>query len=209
MSSGKELIPSYIDCEALPELFPTHKHSAEFWEALGRAVATFAYLEHILKDAILAITSVQPIPESEVDEAFETWLKAVDKTIVASMAFLITSFEKAVQDHLDTEKKELARLVNELEKAKAYRDVICHGAWQAAPDEDGKSIPRFVKRDITAKERKALPLEDKLIFESGVDAELLNSIRISVVELSCDIINVVTEMGYKFPGSNGPGKSIV
>ena len=37
-----------IDHENLPESFPTHHHTGEFWEVWGRAVATYGFLEEIL-----------------------------------------------------------------------------------------------------------------------------------------------------------------
>jgi hypothetical protein len=208
MDSGKKPTPSYIDFKTLPELFPTHKHSAEFWEVLGRAVGTFGYLEKILKDAILAITAVQPVSEADFDDAYQSWLKTVNEIITDSMARLIKKFEKAVRDHPKTEKKDIDWLICELEKAKAYRDVICHGAWLGNPDKDGKSIPWFVKKDMTAKPSKSDPLQGKLLFETEINAEVIEAVRKSVVELACEVINVVTLMGYQFPGSNGPGKPI-
>lgn len=208
MDSGKKPTPSYIDFETLPELFPTHKHSAEFWEVLGRTVGTFGYVEQILKDAILAITAVQPVSEAEFGDAYQNWLKTVNETITAPMGVLIKKFENAVRENPKTEKKDVDWLICELEKAKSYRDVICHGAWLGDPDEDGKSIPRFVKKDMTAKLSKSDPLQGKLLFETEVNAEFIEAVRTSVVELACEIINVVTLMGYQFPGSNGPGKPI-
>lgn len=37
-----------VDVDALPGRFPTHLHEPAFWESLGRAVATFGFLEEIL-----------------------------------------------------------------------------------------------------------------------------------------------------------------
>ena len=37
-----------VDLDRLPANFPTHRHEAEFWEALGRGVATFGFLEEVL-----------------------------------------------------------------------------------------------------------------------------------------------------------------
>ena len=34
-----------INRDALPEKFPTHLHDHDFWEALGRAVASEAFFE--------------------------------------------------------------------------------------------------------------------------------------------------------------------
>ena len=42
----------FVDEDGLPDGFPTHGHEAAFWESLGRAVATFGFLEEILEKAI-------------------------------------------------------------------------------------------------------------------------------------------------------------
>ena len=45
-----------VDLDRLPRDFPTHRHDAACWEGLGRAVATFGFLEEILGKAIFALT---------------------------------------------------------------------------------------------------------------------------------------------------------
>ena len=42
-----------VDMDTLPADFPTHRHKSEFWEKLGRAVATYGFLEEVLGKAIL------------------------------------------------------------------------------------------------------------------------------------------------------------
>ncbi|TXL03801.1 hypothetical protein BMR09_14075, partial [Methylococcaceae bacterium CS3] len=41
-----------IDKEKIHKGYPTHKHQADFWEHLGRTVATFGYLEATLVKGI-------------------------------------------------------------------------------------------------------------------------------------------------------------
>jgi len=53
---------SVVNIEELPTGFPTHKHPSEFWEALGRTVATFGFLEETLGKAIFAFTATRRIP---------------------------------------------------------------------------------------------------------------------------------------------------
>lgn len=62
-----------LDRDRLPSDFPTHRHSSEFWEQLGRAVATFGFLEEILKKAIFALTATRPYTPDEIEEAFSKW----------------------------------------------------------------------------------------------------------------------------------------
>ena len=53
--------------------FPTHLHPAEFWEALGRVVATFGFLEETLGKAIFSFTATREYPEEELEPAFAGW----------------------------------------------------------------------------------------------------------------------------------------
>ena len=54
-----------IDRSGLPVSYPTHAHQPEFWEALGRSVATFGFLEEVLLKAIFALTATTHISEAE------------------------------------------------------------------------------------------------------------------------------------------------
>ena len=52
-----------IDSSTLPEKYPTDKHEAVFWESLGRAVATFGFLEEVLSKAIYSLPSILFYPK--------------------------------------------------------------------------------------------------------------------------------------------------
>ena len=75
MSEEDTEIKRYVvNMDILPELYPTDKYSAQFWEHLGRAVATFSFLEGILKRAIFAFTATRRYDSAEEAEAaYETW----------------------------------------------------------------------------------------------------------------------------------------
>jgi hypothetical protein len=54
-----EVNRSIIDRDRLPPLFPTHGHSPQFWEQLGRTIATYGFLEEALGKAIFAFTATR------------------------------------------------------------------------------------------------------------------------------------------------------
>lgn len=62
---------SIIDRDNLPGMFPTHRHEPEFWEHLGRAIASFGFLEEVLGKAIFAFTATRrhrcSIPDDHID----------------------------------------------------------------------------------------------------------------------------------------------
>jgi hypothetical protein len=55
----------------LPPQYPTHRQDPKFWEALGRTIATFGFLEEILGKAIFAFTATREYADDEIEEALE------------------------------------------------------------------------------------------------------------------------------------------
>ncbi len=43
----EKIVRSVVDLDGLPDQFPTHEHEGAFRESLGRAVATFGFLEEV------------------------------------------------------------------------------------------------------------------------------------------------------------------
>src|SRR5450432_3099560 len=88
-----------VDICNLPPLFPTHRHSASFWEHLGRTVATFGLLEEVLGKAIFALTGTVPYDESKVQEAVEKWLPTLERALSDALGSLIDAYGKAYRNH--------------------------------------------------------------------------------------------------------------
>jgi hypothetical protein len=175
-------------------MFPTHKHEPKFWESLGRAVATFGFLEEILAKAIFAFTATKPYSEEEIQKAYENWLSKLQNALSDQLWNLIESYGKAVREHPDATIENLDELLGQLKKAAKIRNVICHGSWRS-PNPDGASVPFFVNRQQEC-------------FETAIDIPYLLQLQKHVLELICAVINTVTHMGLQFPGSQGPGAVI-
>lgn len=184
-----------IDVSNLPGNFPTHRHPGEFWEALGRTVATFGFLEEVLGKAIFSFTATRKIPENQIEAEFKKWLPTLQRALSDPLNGLIDAYGKAVRDNKAATITNLDSLLEALRNAALLRNVLCHGSWQA-PDEQGRSVPFFVDK----KNR---------IFETPIDIPYLRQVQLHVVELACNIIDTVTHMGWQFPGSSGPGNPIV
>ena len=192
MTEDSEIERLYTDCAQLPANYPTHKHSAEFWEALGRAVATFGFLEWVLGRAIFALTATRKIPADQFEVEYEKWLPTLEKALTDPLGSLIREYERAVQANDEANIPD--DLLKQLRKAAMLRNVICHGTWQS-PDDKGRSVPLYMDKKRNC-------------FATPIGVAYLAQLRQAVVEFSCDVINSVTQMGYQFPGSEGPGKSI-
>ena len=190
-----EKIPQVVDLESLPERFPTHRHDSSFWESLGRTIATFGFLEEILGKAIFSFTATKSYDdEFERDAAFEAWLPRLEKALTDPLGSLIYQYGKAVREHPEATTDNLDYFLDALCKASKIRNVLCHGSWRA-PDTGGASIPFFVNRR-------------KMVFNTAIDCEFLDQTQRHVSELSCAVMNSVTRMGWKFPGSAGPSMPI-
>lgn len=190
-----DLRRSVINQDVLPENFPTHRHAGAFWEALGRTVATFGFLEETIAKAIFAFTGTREMPAHKIEAEFEKWLSTLQKALSDPLGGLIDAYGKAVRQHPDATLTNLQDLLDDLRKAAELRNVLCHGSWRV-PDAAGRSIPHYVDR----KNR---------VFETPIDAAYLDQVRRHVVELTCAVINSVSHMGWQFPGSQSPGKQIL
>lgn len=190
--SSKERHAHIINKDALPELYPTHLHDGQFWEALGRTVATFGLLEEALLKAVFAFTAQRECDPENIEEEFAAWVRELQKAMTDPLGGLIPRYRKAAKEYPEEMLEGFDDLLADLDSAKDLRNVLCHGSWRA-PDEAGKSIPFFVNK----KGEK---------FEELVDKDYLNTVQAHVVELICEVVNSVTVHGWQFPSSGGPGK---
>jgi len=196
MTSSNKKTGHIIDLNSLPKKFPTHRQSADFWEHLGRVVATFGFLEEILGKAIFAMTATTQYSEENIREASEKWRSKLEKALVDPLGGLIDTYGKAVRDNQSKtiSKEDLESLLDDLRSASQIRNVVCHGSWRTAGN-PSIARPFFVKRGME-------------IFDSDIDLEFLSQTAKFAAELACRVINTVTHMGYQFPGSNGLGDPI-
>jgi hypothetical protein len=179
----------------LPQKYPTQLHEPEFWEWLGRAVATFGFLELTLGRAIFALTATRIYEnEEELRKANEKWLPILEKALTDELGGLIRKFDESVRAHSTPCKVDFyGKLIEDLDRAKEIRNILCHASWQS-PDSKGKSLPFFVRRD-------------RQIVETKMDVAYLQQVQQGTANLSGYIVNVVLSMGLQFPGSKGPGNS--
>nr|CAX84116.1 conserved uncharacterized protein [uncultured bacterium] len=194
MSDGQEPRSYLIDMDRLPVLFPTHRHTAEFWEHLGRAVATFGFLEEIMGKAIFAFTATTRYAPEDVEAAYQAWLPKLEKALTDTLPFLADAYKKAVDENPAARTEDVGGLSEKIKEAAKLRNVLCHGSWHP-PEEDGSCRVFYVDRRLG-------------LFDQPVDIEWLRDVQAHVAELACHVMNSVTAMGVQFPGSSGPGTSI-
>ncbi|EGR3406654.1 hypothetical protein DMN98_25640 [Vibrio parahaemolyticus] len=187
-------MPIYnVKIEDLPEQFPTHNHSPLFWESLGRTIVTYGFLEEILLRAIFALSVTKEHKDSDLELVYEKWAGLMERSLSDQLGSLIDSFSKQARTH-QCVSSDIEQLVHDLHEASKLRNVLCHGSW-AVPDSSGKSVPFFVNKN-------------KEIFDTPIDVNYLNRVQKHVKELSCSVIHTVTQKGFRFPGTNGPGREV-
>ena len=157
-----------------------------FGSVLGRAVASFGFLEEILSKAIFSFTATRPYQADEVQKAYDKWLPLLERIVADPLGNLIDTYGKSVRSHpkATINDKDLNDLLSDLRKASKIRNVLCHGSWQP-PKAGGASVPFFINRQ-------------QEIFETAVDCQFLIDVQKHVAELSCVVINTVTHMGWQF-----------
>ena len=175
-------------------MFPTHLHLPQFWEQLGRTIATYGFLEEVLGKAIFAFTATRSYSPEEIDEAYQAWLPQLERALTDQLWNLADSYGKAARNNPDTTTVNIGELVEYIKKATVTRNVLCHGSWQT-PNAIGATVPLFVNRQ-------------KQVFDTAIDIAYLEKVQAHVAELICSVIDTVTHMGWQFPGGTGPGKPI-
>lgn len=193
MENEPEIKGFVVDIKQLPANYPTHRHDAALWEALGRAVATFGFLEEVLGKAIFAFTATRAIPPDQIETEYKKWLPTLEGALVDPLGGLIDSYGRAARNHQNTPPS-LDDLLKHLREAAVWRNAICHGSWRS-PDEQGRSVPFYVDKK-------------RGVFETPIDVATLVQLQQHAVETACTVISTVTQMGLQFPGSSGPGKPI-
>ena len=183
-----------VDLDRLPSNYPTHLHTAEFWEALGRAVATFGFLENVLGRAIFAFNATRQYSNSEIEDAYKKWLPTLEHALSDALGGLVSGYEKAMRENQNAASIDTVKLLKDLREASRLRNVICHGSWQK-PDTNGRSLPKFVSTKME-------------VFDTPIDLAWLVQIQRHVAELACVVVSSVTVMGWQFPGSKSPGSAI-
>ena len=178
-----------VDISALPEYWPTQIMPAEFWEELGRTVATFGLLEEMIKKTCFVLSATRKY-ESVTTEMYERWTHGLEKMVKDPLGSLIDRFEK----ELKADESHDLNLIHNLRDLKEHRDILCHGSWR--PGSDGKQLrPLFVNRKSE-------------ICDSEYSVDDLREIRRQVVEVLCLCMNTGTSKGIQLPWSNDPGVPI-
>ena len=188
-------MPLVVDHARLPEHWPTNRGSSAFWEELGRTIATFSHLEDMMARAWFGLTATREFEDMEQAEAaFPQWEKALKESLTDSLHSLTKKLKKAFKDDDRVPDEVAGAFLARLDDVRIWRNALCHGAWQGFR-EDGSVGLRYFRRADEEPER----LEDRL------SVETLSSIRAATVDLTADLVDILSAVGVRFPGTALPG----
>lgn len=145
----------------------------------------------MLGKAIFSFTAMRAYPEDQIEEVYRSWLPKLERALHDPLGSLISSYGKAVREHGDASIEHFDELLADLKSASVVRNVICHGSW-GKPDANGRSLPLFINKQVKK-------------YNTWIDVAYLDQLQRHVSELACAVMNTVTNMGWQFIGSNGPG----
>lgn len=188
-----------IDRKLTPRNWPTHACPSTFWEELGRTIATFGFLEDCLKRANLSITAVRRYNSVEdAEEAFETWERDLERSLDESLGELTKRLVDSLNADDRFEPDYVANIEGKLKEVANWRNALCHGAWTDYDDERGVAILRHWPRNGWREHS-----------ERSISVGDLAEVRQETVEITFCVVDAVTSNGIRFPGSDGPGESVV
>ena len=122
LAEDEDVNRTIIDRDSLPPRWPTHRHSPEFWEQLGRTVATYGFLEEVLGKAIFAFTATRPFETSaEAQEAYASWLPTLERALTDTLKPLAEAYGKAVRDNAKSTTENVDELIAAIKEAIADR----------------------------------------------------------------------------------------
>ncbi len=191
-----------IDRDALPPDWPVNQGPAAFWQELGKTVAAFGYLEHILASTCYALlgTGERAIAllEENDHEALSEWYKRLLRSQTDSLYRLTCELDRVLTEGGLIPRAVCEDLVARLDELRPWRNALCHGAWLSV-DEDGSARLEHVFR------HEGLPAG----FEHrNVDVKRLSDIRARTVDVTIRIAEAASVAGPAYTHMGGTGYAL-
>lgn len=152
----------------------------DFAAALGQAVASFGWLEEIIKRTIYALDRAR-LADDLTHKELQTWLTHMDNIADDSMGTLIEQLDAAMRRHPGL--RERIRITDRLSEIKQRRNLFCHASWRPA-EEKGRWHPAFVN---TKGE----------VFDQSFSAEDLEASRLATIDIGRRVLRVMRATGVQ------------
>ena len=191
-----------IDRNALPPDWPVNQGPTAFWQELGKTVAAFGYLEHILASTCYALLGTgeraAALLEADDHEALSEWYKRLLASRTDSLYRLTRELDRILTEDGLIPHAVREDLVARLDELRPWRNALCHGAWLSV-DEDGSARLEHVFR------YEGLPAG----FEHrNVDVKRLSDVRARTVDVTIRIAEAASVAGPAYTYIGGAGYAL-
>ena len=192
-------MPLVVDRAHLPENWPTNRGSSAFWEELGRTVAALTHLEDMLVRAYFGLTaSRQYANMEEAKAAFPQWEKDLKASVTDSLYSLTSKLRKAFRDDDRIYDDVADGFLAQLDELRVWRNALCHGSWQGFEADGSTSLRHF-----------RIGTDGPELLDNLLNIEDIASIRTKTVAHTVDVVDIVSAVGVRFPGTKLPGDDLV
>lgn len=100
---------------------------ADFAAGLGQCVASFGWLEEIIKRAIYALDRAR-LADDLTPEELQAWLTRMGSLADDSLGTLIEQLDAAMRRHPGL--RDRNRITDRLGEIRLYRNLLCHASWR-------------------------------------------------------------------------------
>ena len=181
-----------------PDNWPTHEAEPAFWEELGRAVATFGFLEDIIPRFLLAFEGSKD-GRNYTEEEVERWVRSLERSLSDPLGSLIRKIEQAFKGDGRIPTETCIEIVGRLKEINRRRNALCHGAWIGFDEAGGAQLRHFVRNE-----------EGETVLRSEqLSKEDIAAVRCETASLIRRLTEVTVSIGVQLPGSGLPGVGVL
>ena len=190
-----------IDRDVLPPDWPVNQGPAVFWQELGKTVAAFGYLEHILASTCYALLATgeraAALLEANDHEAMRRWTERLLNSQTDSMHRLTLELSRVLDETGLVPRAVREDLVARLDELRPWRNALCHGAWLSVAEDGSARLEHVYKYE-------RLPAG----FERHVDFKRLSDVRARTVDITIRIAEAASVAGPAYTHMGGAGYAL-
>ena len=179
-----------IDRNNFPADWPVNQDAPVFWQELGKTVAAFGYLEHILAKTCYSLLATAERADNlldENDEALSRWYQRVLRSQTDSMHGLTRELDRVLDEDSRIPHTLREDLVERLEALRPWRNALCHGAWLGFGKDGSATLNHRYKHE-------GVPVA----FPPTVTLQSLSDIRAKTVDVTIRIAEAASVTGAGF-----------
>ncbi len=191
-----------IDRDLLPPDWPVNQGPAVFWQELGKTVAAFGYLEHILASTCLALLGTgeraAALLEADDHAAMRRWAERIIRSQIDPMHGLTSELDRVLREAGRVPHTHREDLIARLKELRRWRNALCHGAWLSFDQGGAGHLEHRYKHDnvFVAFEPRIITLKD------------LSDVRARTVDITIRVAEAASVAGPAYTHMGGVGYAL-